>query len=107
MTLQKYKDVNQAIALLSQRGYNLQFSLRSLGLYSRGTNRYYQQKDLTIDELYRFRNPKESAFDTILFASTCVDGSKGIIKSPGGDTPDLNLLSFMDKVKIKEWQNMS
>ena len=105
MTLQKYKNVNQAIAQLSKRGYNLQFNLKTKGMFCMAKNKYYKPDELAIDELYRFRGPGETAFDTIIFALTTKDGSKGIVKAPGGTFPDLNLLSFMDKVKIKEWQN--
>lgn len=105
MTLIKYNNVDQATAQLKKRGYIMQFHLTRLGIYSRATNKYYQPEDLTIDELYRFRGAIKTNFDTVIFALSCDDGSQGIIKAPGGSLPDLHLLSFMNKVKVREWQN--
>lgn len=51
-------------------------------------------------EIHRFKEQNMLANFSIVFAVFCNDGTKGLVISTGATHSDMNLIRFMDKVKV-------
>ncbi len=101
MPLTKYKSANEAIAHLKAQGYKRRFKLERTGMRCLYNQVIYRPGDLYIVEIHRFTDFFKTNFHISIFVIECNDQTKGMIISTHTDCPDLQLVSFLNKVKVK------
>jgi len=101
MKFNQYGTLVEAERALRDKGYKENFTLeKEQELRCTTSNKIYGPEDMHILEYHRFEGDSNPGDMSILFAVICKDGTKGLVVSSYGAKVDLNLLSFMDKVKI-------
>lgn len=99
----QYSTLVEAIEELRERGYKSDFKLREDGMESLESGKKYKPDDMKIVEYYRFEGMTNPSDMSALFAVDCHEGEeKGLIVTSYGIYADINLISFLDKVKILE-----
>lgn len=103
MKLNKYNSVSEATRALHKKGYKDEFKLEGEQQLRNLTNKeVYTSKELTIVEYHRFEGESNPSDMSIVYAIETEDGTKGTIISSYGMYADMDLVAFIDKVKIKE-----
>ena len=104
MKLNRYTTVVHAVEALKKRGFTGEFKLdaESNRMRNLKSGKHYQPEDMKIVEYHRFEGVSNPSDMSIVFAIESNDGNKGIIVSSYGMYADMELIEFMDKVKIKE-----
>ena len=104
MKLNRYTTVAHAVKALKQRGFTAEFKLNAETQRMRNleSGKSYPPKGMEIVEYHRFEGMSNPGDMSIVFAVETADGSKGIIISSYGMYADMELVEFIDKVKIKE-----
>lgn len=103
MKLNRYSSVVHATQALQKRGYTTEFKLKEKGkMQNLKTKRMYSPSDMEIAEFHRFEGASNPSDMSIVFAVEAADGAKGIIVSSYGMYADMDMVEFMDKVKIKK-----
>jgi hypothetical protein len=102
MKLRKYPSLSRAADALNKQGFTARFSLEDQKLKQLNGNRIYQPEDVAIVEYHRFlpESPDISQV-AIVFALETIDGLKGLLVAFYNAYGKVNLLEFMDRVKIK------
>ena len=100
--INRYSTLIIALQDLQKRGYECDFQMAGNSMKCLGNNKMYQPQDMKIVEYHRFEGISNPDDMSIIFVVECNDGSKGTIVSAYGMYADIKLLDFMDKVKIKE-----
>lgn len=101
MALKKYTSLIDAMTKLQRRGFNRTFTLKGDRLHCLQTQKFYKRHEVVINEFHRFQSDKLNLNRAVIFAVTCRDGEKGYIVSFKKVNEMMNLLKFMDKVKIQ------
>ncbi len=104
--INRYSTLVIAVQDLQKRGYECDFQVSGSSIKCLKTNKLYQPQDMTIIEYHRFEGVSNPDDMSIVFVVECNDGTKGTVISAYGMYADINLLDFMDKVKIKENEQM-
>lgn len=104
MALKKYNSLIDATTKLQRRGFKKTFVLKGDTLLCLQTQKSYKRHELFINEHHRFNSDKLSINRAVIFALTCTDGEKGYIVSFRDANEMMNLLKFMDKVKIQKYR---
>ena len=103
MKLNRYTSVAHATQGLLQRGFKDEFKLKREGLMKNLKNdKTYEPDDMWIVEYHRFEGMSNPSDMSIVFAVEATDGRKGVIISSYGTYANMDLVEFMDQVKIKE-----
>ena len=103
MKLNRYTSVAHATQALLQRGFKDEFKLKREGLMKNLKNdKIYEPDDMWIVEYHRFEGMSNPSDMSIVFAVEASDGRKGVIISSYGTYANMDLVEFMDQVKIKE-----
>lgn len=100
MKLVKYSDLEGAIDGLRKRGFVYNFKLTPRGLKCLATKDIYQPCDLKIIEFHRFHSFNEALESTLIFVIKSTDETNGFILSNYENDVDMELIAFMEKVKI-------
>ncbi len=101
MNVNYYDNLVQATQELSERGFNAEFKFDGKQLLSIGTNHTYQAKELQIVEYHRFEGMSNPADSSVIFAIETNTDEKGTVIMSYSTDADMQLVSFIDKVKIK------
>ena len=102
MSLRHYATINEAEKHMKNDGFNQKFRLVNDGLLCTSTEKIYTTDSVRIVEFHRFKPALEDDPMMIIFAIECLDGHQGLLVSEYGTRTSLRLMTFMDKVKIKE-----
>lgn len=103
MRLNQYTSVAEATNALRKRGFKNDFKLEDKKwMRNLNNNKKYKSKDLSIVEYHRFEGMSNPSDLSIVFAVETHSGDKGTIVSSYGMYADMDLVEFMDKVKVKE-----
>jgi hypothetical protein len=103
MRLNQYTSVAHATRALRKRGFKYDFKLEDRKwMRNLGNKKKYKPSDMTIVEYHRFEGMSNPSDLSIVFAVETHNGDKGIIVSSYGVYADMDLVEFMDKVKVKE-----
>ncbi len=101
MKLNQYTTLVEAEQKLRRKGYVHTFkSERSDLLRCIETGKHYTPDQMLIFEYYRFEGLSNPSDMSIVFAVACEDGRKGLIISTYGPNVNMDLVEFLDKVKI-------
>lgn len=100
----RYPNPIDARAKLQERGFINDFTFKDGRLKCRQTGIYYPAEDLRIVEYHRFEGASNPSDMSIIFALAADDGTKGLITSSFGTYANMDLISFLDQVKVKENQ---
>lgn len=101
MKFRKYPSLARAAEALTKQGFSGRFALEKDGLIL-DESAQYDPEDVAIVAYYRFfPQDKDRNRVSIVFALEAVDGKKGLLVSSYNAYGKVNLLEFMDRVKIK------
>ena len=100
MKLVKYSDLEGAVDGLRKRGFVYNFKLTSEGLKCLATKDVFQPSSLKINEFHRFHTYDENAESSLIFVVTSSDGMRGFVLSNYENDVDMELIEFMQKVRI-------
>lgn len=101
MDFNNYESLVQASEELITRGFNRKFKFDDGKMLNLADNKKYTPEELKIVEYHRFEGINNPADSTIIFAVEAIDSSKGTVIMNYSADADMNLVSFIDKVKIK------
>ncbi len=104
MKLVTYSDLEGAVDGLRKRRFVYNFKLTNEGLKCLATKDVYNPSDLVIIEIHRFHSYKENVESSLIFAVKANDGTKGFVLSRYENDVDLDLIEFMQQVKICKTQ---
>ena len=102
MRINRYANQTNAIRDLENMGFTEDFKLEKNGMRCIQSGKIYKPSDMSIVEFHRFEGESNPDDMSVVFAVRCKDGIKGLIVSSFGIYADMDLVSFMDKVKILE-----
>ncbi len=103
MRLNRYSSVAHATQALRKRGFKDEFKLQGkMRMRNLNNKNTYKASDMYIVEYHRFEGMSNPSDMSIVFAVETEDGSKGIIISSYGMYADMELVEFLDKVRVKE-----
>lgn len=102
MKFKRYPSLARAAEALKKRGFSEQFMLKGNRLKHQQSDRLYDPSEVAIVEYHRFL-PKERHHNriSIVFALETFDELRGLLVATYNAYGKVNLLEFMDKVKIK------
>ncbi|MEZ4995052.1 MAG: hypothetical protein R2824_31825 [Saprospiraceae bacterium] len=108
MKLRKYPSLSRAADALSKQGFTARFALEDKQLIQVNEGRIYRPEDVAIVEYHRFL-PEGTDIGkiAIVFALETIDGIKGLLVAFYNAYGKVNLLEFMDRVKIKARKKIS
>lgn len=102
MKLRKYPTLARAADALSKQGFTARFALEDKKLRQVNGHRVYQPEDVAIVEYHRFISKnRDFGKVAIVFALETIDGIKGLLVAFYNAYGKVNVLEFMDRVKIK------
>ena len=96
----KYNHLVEAMQQLKERGFEMELQLKDGKMYDPTKDKYFDTNDLQIVEHHRFEGYTNPSDMSILFAVISNEEEKGLIVSSFGVYGDLNVMEFMDKVKV-------
>jgi len=102
MKFQNYRSLSQALEKLKELGYSGDFRFKNHRLIHNSTEKTYTSDELLIIEHHRFEGITNPSDMSILFVLEAEDGTKGTIVSGYGIYANMELIEFLNKVKIKE-----
>lgn len=102
MEWRQYSTMVDATKGLKERGFTHEFKLREDGMECLETGVKYQPDDMKIVEYHRFEGMSNPADMSAVFAIECNDETQGLVVSSYGPYADIELIDFLDKVKIEE-----
>lgn len=97
MTFKQYKSKENAIQSLKSDHFSCQFEFEDGKLFCKDNNKYYSAQDLYLVEYHRFI---ESDQIVMIYAILANDGIQGLIEYSFGPKINMEMISFLDKVKI-------
>lgn len=102
MKFKKYPSLTRAADALKKQGFTARFALDNRQLVQLNGNKVYQPEEVAIIEYHRFL-PKDAhpGKVAIVFALETIDGIRGLLVDFYNAYGKINLLEFMDRVKIK------
>lgn len=80
-------------------GYVDTFKVTERGLHSLKEDRYYQPKDISIVDYFRFEGMSDPADNTILYQIVTSDGLKGSLVDAYGAYSDAGVNAFIKEVE--------
>lgn len=101
MTVNYYDNLVQATKKLSERGFDAKFKFDGKQLLSIDTDQTYAADDLQIVEYHRFEGMTNPADSSVIFAIETNANEKGTVIMSYSTDADMQLVSFIDKVKVK------
>lgn len=101
MEFNSYKSIKTAETALEKRGYNQDFTLLNNKLINQENGETYQPEDLILIEHHRFPSNDKWQNTQIIFALEDQTGKRGLVKSTYGRPDYMQLINFMDKVKVR------
>lgn len=101
MRQNQYSTLVDAMRGLKERGYTHEFKLREDEMECLETGEKYQPDDMKIVEYHRFEGMSNPADMSAIFAVECEDETQGLVVSSYGPYADIELINFLDKVKIE------
>jgi hypothetical protein len=101
MELNYYDNLVEATQDLSKRGYQDQFKYDNNKLVNVSSKRAYEAHQLTIVEYHRFEGMSNPADSSVIFVLETEDDQKGTLVMSYAADANMDLVSFIDKVKIK------
>jgi hypothetical protein len=107
MNIKGYKTLIEAIEDLRNRGFKANLTLIDQRLKNKVTDHFFTAKEMCLVEIHRFKEQSKAANFSIIFAVFCNDGTKGLVISTGATRSNMNLIRFMDKVKIMTQSELS
>ncbi|NNC70139.1 MAG: phosphoribosylpyrophosphate synthetase [Flavobacteriaceae bacterium] len=96
----QYDSISVALADLSKKGYNQNFSLRSTGLYCHQTSQTFKPEDLKIIEFHRFEGESNMDDMAILYVIESSTACKGVLIDAFGTYSDIELGDFLKTIPI-------
>ncbi len=106
MNFRDYSSLTQTLKKLKRLGYRGDFKFKNQRLVHTGTGTAYAPNQMLIVEHHRFEGMTNPSDMSILFVLEAEDGTKGTLVSGYGIYADIKLIEFLDKVKIKESNNV-
>jgi hypothetical protein len=100
MELNYYDNLVEATQDLSKRGYQDQFKYEDNKLINVSSKREYESDQLTIVEYHRFEGMTNPADSSVIFVLETNDNEKGTLIMSYAADANMDLVSFIDKVKI-------
>lgn len=100
MNIKGYKTLTEALEQLRKRGFKTTLILANDQLKCQKTGLLYYPSDMRLVEVHRFKETNMATNFSIVFAVFCNDGTQALITSNATRHSDMNLIRFMDKVKI-------
>jgi len=100
MQINRYNRLEEATVDLMKRGYTHSFYSTEKGLQCLKSKKIYTAEEVKIVEHHRFEGTDSSDDTILLFVMELSDGTKGLNISTYGTYYDLNLMDFINKVKI-------
>lgn len=107
MKLNSYDNLVQATAAFAERGFSGQFKYIDNQLVHLETDSSYRADQLQIVEYHRFEGATNPSDMSVIFGIETDDGMKGTLIMAYSADADMDLLSFIDKVKIKTPEHSS
>ena len=107
MRLNSYDNLVQATTAFADRGFTGQFKYVNNHLVLLETDSRYQANQLQIVEYHRFEGATNPSDMSVIFGIETDDGMKGTLIMAYSAEADMDLLSFIDKVKIKTPEHAS
>jgi hypothetical protein len=102
MVLNMYNTLVEAVTKLETRGYTSRFQLKAGRLVNVDNKQGYYPQELQIVEYHRFEGINNPADNAIIFAVETPDKrDQGTVTMNYSSDGNMDLYSFMDKVKIK------
>lgn len=98
------KTLSTSIEHFQNIGYTSDFKLKGDKMQCLQTKKLYEPKDMIIIKNKRFEGMSNPSDMSALFVIKCYDGTKGLIVAPYGTYGDVNVLDFLDKVKVQKTQ---
>lgn len=102
-----YRTLVEALTELRSKGFIEDFKFTGGKLECLRTHKAYGYNELTISEIHRFEGDSNPSDMSVVFALKGSDGLKGTVVSSYGAVADIELLEFMDKVKILDRTSVS
>jgi len=100
MRFNQYETLINAEKDLRSKGFDRQFILEKDTMRCAGTNKHYLPKEMRILEYHRFEGASNPADSSIIFAIICQDGEKGTIISNYSAKVNIELISFIEKIRV-------
>ena len=107
MKLNKYRDLEEAVDGLRNRGFSYNLKLSNSNVTCLSTGEQYEPEQLQIVEYHRFESESETATSSIVFAIQCDDGVSGILIHHYRDNISLKMILFMSNVKIQSGKRVA
>lgn len=98
----KSKDtLSQTMNNLRDKGYNQDFNLLDDHLQNKNEDKTYSVENFEVDDYFRFEGMSNPADNSILFAITTSDGTKGLLVDGYGITSGQVSKHMLNKLKLK------
>lgn len=101
-----YSSLVDAHQGLLRKGYDKNYNVISPASMKDDTGRNYSPYQLSIDEFYRFEGESDPADNSIIYAVSANDGSKGTLVDTYGAEGSQNLAQFVLQVEQKMQNNL-
>ena len=101
MNVNYYDNLVEATQKLRERGFDAEFKFDGKQLLSIETNHKYPAEALEIVEYHRFEGMSNPADSSVIFAIETNTNEKGTVIMSYSTDADMQLVSFIDKVKVK------
>ena len=96
----QYDNILEALAELSKKGFNQNFSLTPSGIYCPLTSQTFQSEELKIIEYHRFEGESDMEDMEILYAIEATAGCKGVLIDAFGTYGNSELGDFIKRIPL-------
>lgn len=97
MNFKQYKSKANAIQSLKSDHFSCEFEFEEEQLCCKDSGNCYRPSELYLVEYHRFDQENQVA---MVYAILCNDGNKGLLQFTYNSKIDMNIITFLDKVKI-------
>ena len=74
-----YDTMVEALNDLAERGFTIDFNMKSDGVYCRSLDKHFKPEDFKIAKFYRFEGASDPGDQSILYALETNSGDKGVL----------------------------
>jgi hypothetical protein len=103
MTQHPMDDLREAMQMLKERGYTVDFIYNEGSFRNLENQKQYEPSDLKIEHVYRFEGESDPSDMSVLYCIETKDGEKGLISAAFGNySSDDDASAFLEKVEFKD-----
>ncbi|WP_103070177.1 phosphoribosylpyrophosphate synthetase [Aquimarina sediminis] len=94
-----YDTLTEALSDLDNRGFTIDFNMRSDSVYCKALDRTFRPEEFTVAEYHRFEGASDPGDQSIVYAIETTDGHKGVLVDAYGIYSDPLSHDMIQKLK--------